>query len=815
MAEPAARVAPLANFLGGIKALRGWAGAHWTRRVAVAITILALIAGTIGAWAYLARVALKSGQVPIEVALHALDEGRTEEARSLVSRMLTSGLLPRTEYGGPLFVLGAVKAYDAEQAATPEKRRIDYLVASRYLKEARVYGVPSGRANAAAFLLGKSLLESNQFDEGIGLFDELLAAESGVEGPMTRAIHRLLAGVCLWMPKHDLEKSLVHSAKALEDQTISPPEKAELLVDRAHCLSRLGRFDEALRLLDEIPPAAGRQTLERLTRAHITFDKIESRLDQTVAQDRAKLLVGASAEVDRAMQAIQEARTLSSEDVAVARRAAYLRARGLRLQGKSEDALSQFIRVRQQYSGGAEALAADLFEGDMLREAGDYSAALLAYRRVLEEMNPSSHRGYVLPLEKFRIAMLTAYKDYVDRQQFEDARVMLVRFTPLFARNEELLFRAEMLKRWGGMLLERTPTDSWELDPDHKKGLTLLREAGLAYEQLAELEFATEAYTKHLWEGAENYYRGHSYSRAIELLTKYLANEPEKNNAQALLRLGQSQLALGDVTQSIHAFDECIEFHANDNATYQARIDCAKALWYRGEISKSEELLLDNLTRSALKPTSGEWKDSLFELGMLLYDKGDYERAIHHLEEAITRYEKDPQKLLAQYLVAESYRNWAEEYLGRAGSIQAGGERERNQARAHELLDVALGHFVDLQRAITPMALGSHRDPMMAAMLRNCYMLAGTVLFDLGRYHDAIEAYSNVSSHYPNDPFVLETFVQIANCWRRLGQDDKARGAIQQAQIAFDRLPADADFSVTSSLSRDEWKLLLADMERW
>ena len=45
---------------------------------------------------------------------------------------------------------------------------------------------------------------------------------------------------------------------------------------------------------------------------------------------------------------------------------------------------------------------------------------------------------------------------------------------------------------------------------------------------------------------------------------------------------------------------------------------------------------------------------------------------------------------------------------------------------------------------------------------------------------------------------MLETFVQIANCWRRLDKHDNARGAIQQAQIALERLPADADFTSTT-----------------
>src|SRR5690606_37534215 len=103
---------------------------------------------------------------------------------------------------------------------------------------------------------------------------------------------------------------------------------------------------------------------------------------------------------------------------------------------------------------------------------------------------------------------------------------------------------------------------------------------------------------------------------------------------------------------------------------------------------------------------------------------------------------------------------------------------------AQQRLTAALRSFTEIQRHITLRAQDIHQDPLIGAMLRNCYMFEATVLFDLNRYEDAIKAYSNVSALYPNEPFVLETFVQIANCWRRLTRDDKARGAIEQARIA-------------------------------
>ena len=812
-AEAGGRLSRLARIVPSLKGLRSWTGGHWSRRVVVGVGILSLIGGTVAAWAFLARVALESGQIPLSVALNALDRGQAEQARALVTRMLESGLLPRTEYGGPLFILGAIKTYDAELDPSPEKRRIDYLVASRYLKEARAYGFPPGREDAGVYLLGKSLLESNQFEEGAAILDEMLTNNTTGAGPMTWAIHRLLANACLWMPAPNLEKALQHSEQALQSTQLSPDDQTDVLIDRAFCLSRLTQFDDANKVLDTIPPESTRRVYGLLARAQITLEELEVTLEKTAAQEQSAAIKVSSPKVDSALAGLTEA--AAAEDTRIARRVGYLRAESSRLKGELDGALREFTLVRQFHDDTPEGLAAALLEAELLRLRGDYPAALLGYRRVLESINPTNYRGYVLPLARVRKITLAALMDFVKQKRYDEARVMLARFAPLFSRTEELKFRGEMFQRWGETLVASSPSDSWEPNEDREKGLRLLREAGMAYEQLAERRFATESYADDLWAAAENYYRGHSFSRATAALRKFLDNEPELRNAQALLRLGQCHLALGKIPQSIAALEECIEFHPQDSATYQARIDCAKAYWYTGEVDQAQRLLKDNITGSKLKPASREWKDSLFELGMLQYDKGDHKQAIDTLEVAIERYPDDPQTLLAQYVVGVSYRRLAEEQQVLARSTLTTTERETSAEVIKQRLEVALENLLAVQRQITLGAQDIHYDPMRGAMLRNCDMLAASVLFDLGRYNDAIHAYSNVSSRYPNDPFVLETFVQIANCYRRLNQMDKARGAIQQAQIAFNGLPAEADFELCSALNRDEWRLLLSDMASW
>jgi tetratricopeptide (TPR) repeat protein len=425
------------------------------------------------------------------------------------------------------------------------------------------------------------------------------------------------------------------------------------------------------------------------------------------------------------------------------------------------------------------------------------------------------YRGTVLPLAELRERITAALKDFVERRRFQEALTLVDRGPPLFSRSEQLELQGGTLERWGNMLLSEVSEDQSQPNAKRADGLQKLRAAGVAFEQLAELRFATRYYTADLWHSAECYFAGHSFTSTIRLLNNYLHNEPELRNAQALLRLGQAYLAAGKVQQSIDAFEECIEFHPLDSSTFQARIDCAKAYWHLGDTGRAEKLLRDNLAGSSLKPASREWKDSLFELGMLLHETGQYEQAIIALEEAIERYKQDPQRLAAQYVLGESYRRWAQDLMSRAQQAHTSGERDKSSQLANDRLTAALKQFEEVQVSITLKTHDLHSDPLLGTMLRNCYMLEGTVLFDMGRFKDAIEAFSNVASLYPDNPFVLETFVQIANCWRRLGQDVKARGAIQQAQLVLQGLPSDADFASSTALNREEWSMLLADMSKW
>ncbi len=797
-------------------ALRTWAYGHWLRSVIVAGTIIAMIATTMAGWAYLADAALKASETTLDAALTALDEGRYEEARAEVGQILNNSQTPRDQYGGPLYVLGVIKVIDAEHHSRADRRRTEYLVASRYLKEARAFGIPKQRAAHGQYLLGKSLIESGQFEEGLEALDELVSGQLSKEQGLVAKAHLLLAETCLTMPRPQLEKSLSYNAICTSMPALTDDERTQAQLQRAECLSRMTRFDEAKQTIKEIQAKDKRlRASVALVHGVIELDEINVSIQRIAPPDRKNVLAASKDKISAAIANLQQAQVLDAQKSDTTRASSYHLARGLYWQGDSQAALKQFARTRQLYDETFEGLAASLAEADLLREGGDIEGAAIAYRRVLESFGKVPvYRSYVLTLPEIRDRIMAALRDFVDRKLFSEAMAMIDRFQPLFTYAEQLELRGGTLEQWGTSLTLQSEQPGAR-DKNYTEGLRLLRAAGLAFRQLADLRFATKHYVEDLWRGAECYFRGHSFTQCVSLLNEYLKYEPELRNAEALLRIGQAQLALGQYPTSIAAFEECIEFHPLDTASYQARIDCAKAYWHEGNMKRAEQLLRQNIIGSALKPTSPEWRDSLFELGMLLHETGAHQEAIGTLEEAIERYPDYSQRLLAQYEIGESYRRWAKEELDALANIRTSTERAKRKQVATTRFNTALTHFKEVQVTITLKAHDIRNDPLMGTMLRNCYMLEGTVLYDLERYQEAIVAFSNVASLYPDDPFAIETFVQIANCWRRLNRIDNARGAVKQAQIALDGLPENVDFQNSTALNRDEWRSLLADMSKW
>ena len=806
-AEQAAKqpeaAAPAKGLAGRIARLVHWAGESKLRMGLAGLLFVVVFGSMFAAWSYLAHLAVnKNEEYTLARALVALEEQDYEKAKNIIGEMQQQGV-DSQEFGGSLFVLGAVKAAQAELEWSKDRQRAMHLVAARYLQKASELGVPDRLKNQALFLLGRSSILGSQPKKGIEVLDLVL---SDTSLPTTK-IHALLAEAYQSTLEPDLAAALEHNQAVLNDTKLDTLRRHAAALIQAEILGQMGRLAEAQQYLEftgsnkaqqaRIKSIAGRFAITQALRLPLGSEQ------RTVLADQARA-------------ELSEAQLLDPLNSELTRQSMYWIGKSYEVTGNREAAIQQYDQLSKSYGDTAESMAAMLAKADLAREAGDLEQALAGYRAVLETVGaPATYVNRLLPFSALQEKLLRAFNDLVDTQHFDTAMTLANALQPAFSLTEVTELRAQMHEKWAhAKFLEADQVAHWEEGKYLTEGRYQHRAAGAAYELLSQLRFASRNFSKDLWQSADNYFLGQSYSHTERVLGKYLHHEAQEKQAIALLRLGQSQLALGKSAAAIETLEECIEEHPGDAVVYQARLECARANLQEDQGKRAEELLLSNLAGGGLGPKAPEWRDSLFMLGDYFHNSGQHQDAIKQLDEAVRRYPDSEQALLARYTIARSYHSSSEKPAQQAQQAKTESERQKNRKQRDQHLVNALDNYLKVQRMLT---LHGHVDSneLQRALLRNCYMMQGSVLFQLKRFEEARKAYANISTLYQEEPFVLESFVHIANCYRRLNKPVKAKGTIEQAKLVLGRLPEETDFKLATNFSRQSWELLLNEMSEW
>jgi TolA-binding protein len=274
----------------------------------------------------------------------------------------------------------------------------------------------------------------------------------------------------------------------------------------------------------------------------------------------------------------------------------------------------------------------------------------------------------------------------------------------------------------------------------------------------------------------------------------------------ALVRLGEALLLENRPAEALQQFTEAINVAPADSSAYRGRILASQAHLELNDTAAAEKLLLDNLSSELLTPASLEWRDSLFALGRLYCLTNRYAEAIERLEEAVRRYPQAAEAINARYLIGESYRQLARESLSQRDAALVESARNVHAREANRCLEGAIAAYDATAQELETRRQTSQADQVV---LRNCRYMKAAALFDMGRYGDAAQAYSTAINHYQHAPEVLDAYVRVADCFRRLHRPLEARGTIEQAKMVLGRMPENADFSQTSSFDRQEWRQYL------
>jgi tetratricopeptide (TPR) repeat protein len=787
---------------------RAWLSASPARQYAAAAVALTLFVAATFVFVR-AQMLSRARQKPVErptlkLALAALDRELYPEARLLVEQ-IDRTRLKETELGGPDFVLGIVAAREADELWAEEKKNYS-LIAAKHLAVAREKGFERALDPAGSLLFGKSLFQAGRVAECREVLEGALEALP----QHATLIHQLLAVAWRRAPERDLAKALEHNRRFLADPELPISDRDNGLLRSAQLLWGLKDYDACAQALDAVPAESFSRPEAELLRGRLALRMARQLKEQLPEGSPDADRQAVKEQYARAIKTLRRAQDDPLGDLAI-RRSMYLIGVCLMEMGDAKAALAQFERTRDVYLGTPEGLAAGLQEADLLLSKGREEQALAAYRRTLGAVKDTGKfTNRWIPSDKFRARILAAYQHYIDTEQYERAIELTARLAPLFPQAQGIRLTAETYRTWARNLLQTAENlpDPQGLET-RKKSRALYRQAGKEFSQLGELEFTTRNYPDIVWQAAECYLAGHQFTQAVASLEEYLKYELRRRRPLALMHMGEALLALGRVDDALEALTECIEFYPHDAASFRSRLWAARANAEKGDAATAEALLRENLNGELLTPDSKEWRDSLFALGKLLAAGDRHVDAIESLEEAVARYPDTRQAIEARYLIAVACQQAADGPQEKAATDSVETARIAHLKQAQQFLETAIRYYEETQQVLNRRQEQTELSSLEKSILRNSYFAVGAALVELGRYEDAIRAYSTATNRYQHDPEVLEAFTQIAACYRRLNKPREARGAVAQAKVVFERIKPNASFADVSIYSRKEWKDLL------
>lgn len=775
----------------------------------------------------------------LEDALTSLEAGEFAEAREIAGDLRDTGELSFDEQGGPLYILGAALVEDIEEQWSPVERQRLHMIAARYLEEARIQGFPEGHEANGLYLLATSLFHGGRNADCLTVLPEALQAD-----PSHRVeLLALLSLAHQRTPDPNWRTALEFNQQLLAEPELAPESQQAALLEQAQILLQLGDLAGSRAALDSVTHPDLTDGVA-LMRGRVLLAEGDQLAADPQATDASRDLARQKyAEAILALSGLSQDDLVSNPLARAARLVTGLAARRAGDYSEAETILSGIRRLDLQTP---EAFAASLEEAEIQRHLGKHDDAVASYQRTLQEANqPETYQNPWVPLAQLRSRVIAAYDAYLLGKDYEHAIALATPPWPPFPPASPVELEAAAERAWADELnTEASQSNTPEAGTLRDEARRHLRQAGRAFERLAQLRRASRDYPDDLWRSATCFLEGHDYERAAVMLDLYRKHSDRRNDPRALVALGEANLALQRLDGALVPLRECVQFNPRHPDSYRARLLAAQVHGERGELEEARAWLEQNLEQGELQTSSIEWRASMFALGELLHRQATlleatgraqfikstrpedqapalesldqsyrlFETAIdtfYKLQQAEERYGAGPQSTHARYLAADAHRQAARWPEVRLSTAAVETQRDDLVAQRTGHLEAAAPAYAQLIASLNREEEQRELTEFERAILRNCYFARAHVLYDLEQYPEAVEAYSTASNRYQSEPEALEALVQIARCYRQMDRPSDARGTLKQARIVLGRMPENADFKRTTRQDRQEWERTL------
>jgi len=338
------------------------------------------------------------------------------------------------------------------------------------------------------------------------------------------------------------------------------------------------------------------------------------------------------------------------------------------------------------------------------------------------------------------------------------------------------------------------------------------QEAGDTYLRLSRVTMGDpDRSSEAAWLAANQFDRANMPDRMMAVLEDFLVTYPRSPALpEALVLLGRACQSLGRYQQAIARYLEAQRRFSRTPAAMRSLVPMARCYMALGPASypEAERVLLTVVdqptTKGRYDPEALEYRDALFVLGDL-YDRwGKATKTISRLEEFLERYPRDARMPRAQFILANAYR--------KSGLALLAGQGDSDRATALDPAKSGTGRlrraeelFAEVIRTLRGRPPGS-LDSLEYLYLKYSYLYRADCAFDQNQYDRARTLYEEASRRFRQDPISLSAYVQVLNCYQRLGKEAEARATIQRIKWMLKSIPADRFERVPANLDLAYWK---------
>lgn len=770
--------------------------------------------------------------VQLKIALSVLDKGHWDVA-GRVTRDLENRVDQETN-GIWHYVRGVAALKSVEKRLTHPTSRATLVDATTHLEQAKEIGFPAGYRGKGSYYLGWCYFQTYRWDDAV---EELSSAPLQWPEKRSDALQMVIAAQLRKQPSdlqraeqsiRDWKKIPGMTGSELASIKLAEAELALLTNNMQQCESLLLQVDESVPEFYAASVLRGRWRLEYATKNDEDYGK------------NAELL-------QEAMQIFRKTKISAETPTDVRRHANYLAGRTLRAQSKLTEALGRFSSLRQSDPHSAEAIAAGVEETEILLEMNDLIGSLATSRSFLRNMGDMMYYNeFWLTAPELKQRLLDVGRAMRDRGEYPEAIRMAENIMLAFPPSDSVRLQGEVYTRWASDLedalpgaLEARPRDRRSVNEKHLA-------AAERFERLSKLELRSSDYTNILWQAIASYQSANRLEQANLLLRDYLKFEAPTKRPRGFLALGKNQMNSGRWQAAIEPLERCLIEYPTHPVIFEARLLAAQSYAELNQLDRAVELLEENLQGHKLTPKNIIWRDSLFELGQVVYRQGDqlildirlnpstdwaehklkleesqrlFSVAMDRLGEAFSRWQDDPRHYDARYLFARAHRMAAEmpTQIVAANPDMIESARRKHLQNRRDLLERAMQEYHQLHQSINRRIDTIQSPGRIVSLVRNCYFGEADTLYELGRWEEAIQAYQRVTAKFMSEPESLEALLQMAQCYRRLNRNADAAKVLNTARQVLARIPPESDskFATLTRGSRQDWENLIGMMQTW